>query len=114
MRNPFIAGSWVRADNFFGRSGILREVTDGDKRHQGEHENRRQFGQPIPDCGDGRLSPRRPAAKPHERDAAGFAARRRRQVAGGDPSQRRERRAHDADLAALRAQEAAPPCAGDE
>jgi hypothetical protein len=31
VRNPFIAGSWVRADNFFGRSGILREVTDGER-----------------------------------------------------------------------------------
>ena len=29
MRNPFIAGSWVRGDNFFGRADILREILDG-------------------------------------------------------------------------------------
>jgi AAA domain len=29
MRNPFIAGSWVRGANFFGRSDILREILDG-------------------------------------------------------------------------------------
>lgn len=31
MRNPFIAGSWVRGDNFFGRQGLLREVLEGDR-----------------------------------------------------------------------------------
>jgi hypothetical protein len=31
MRNPFIAGSWVRGDNFFGRSQILREVLEGER-----------------------------------------------------------------------------------
>src|SRR3989442_4820307 len=31
MRNPFIAGSWVRGDNFFGRSVILREILDGER-----------------------------------------------------------------------------------
>ena len=31
MRNPFIAGSWVRADNFFGRAEILQEVLEGDR-----------------------------------------------------------------------------------
>jgi AAA domain len=31
MRNPFIAGSWVRGDNFFGRSAILREVLEGQR-----------------------------------------------------------------------------------
>ncbi len=31
MRNPFIAGTWVRADNFFGRTGILGEILDGDR-----------------------------------------------------------------------------------
>jgi len=31
MRNPFIAGSWVRGDNFFGREAILREVQDGQR-----------------------------------------------------------------------------------
>ncbi len=31
MRNPFIAGSWVRGDNFFGRSGILREILEGER-----------------------------------------------------------------------------------
>ena len=28
-RNPFIAGNWVRADNFFGRSELLGEVIEG-------------------------------------------------------------------------------------
>jgi hypothetical protein len=31
LRNPFIAGSWVRSDNFFGRAEILREVLDGER-----------------------------------------------------------------------------------
>lgn len=31
MRNPFIAGSWVRGDNFFGRQALLREVLEGDR-----------------------------------------------------------------------------------
>jgi hypothetical protein len=31
LRNPFIAGSWVRADNFFGRAEILREVLEGER-----------------------------------------------------------------------------------
>jgi hypothetical protein len=31
MRNPFIAGSWVRGDNFFGRSGMLREILEGER-----------------------------------------------------------------------------------
>jgi hypothetical protein len=30
-RNPFIAGSWVRGDNFFGRAPILREILDGER-----------------------------------------------------------------------------------
>jgi hypothetical protein len=29
MRNPFIAGSWVRGENFFGRTRILQEVLEG-------------------------------------------------------------------------------------
>jgi len=29
MRNPFIAGSWVRGENFFGRANILQEVLEG-------------------------------------------------------------------------------------
>jgi len=29
MRNPFIAGSWVRGENFFGRGPILQEVLEG-------------------------------------------------------------------------------------
>jgi hypothetical protein len=29
MRNPFIAGSWVRAENFFGRAELLTQVLDG-------------------------------------------------------------------------------------
>jgi hypothetical protein len=31
MRNPFIAGSWVRGDNFFGRGDLLREVLEGQR-----------------------------------------------------------------------------------
>ena len=31
MRNPFIAGSWVRGENFFGRAGILREILEGER-----------------------------------------------------------------------------------
>jgi len=31
MRNPFIAGSWVRGDNFFGRTQLLREILDGSR-----------------------------------------------------------------------------------
>jgi AAA domain-containing protein len=31
LRNPFIAGSWVRADNFFGRAGVLREILEGER-----------------------------------------------------------------------------------
>ncbi|MCL4820403.1 MAG: hypothetical protein KJ067_14760 [Vicinamibacteria bacterium] len=29
MRNPFIAGSFVRAENFFGRDALLREILEG-------------------------------------------------------------------------------------
>jgi hypothetical protein len=31
MRNPFIAGSWVRGDNFFGREATLREILEGER-----------------------------------------------------------------------------------
>ncbi len=31
MRNPFIAGSWVRADNFYGRADVLRSILDGER-----------------------------------------------------------------------------------
>ncbi len=31
MRNPFIAGSWVRGENFFGRENLLREILDGQR-----------------------------------------------------------------------------------
>ncbi len=31
IRNPFIAGNWVRAENFFGRDGLLREVLEGQR-----------------------------------------------------------------------------------
>jgi hypothetical protein len=31
MRNPFIAGSWVRGSNFFGRSDVLRDVLEGER-----------------------------------------------------------------------------------
>ncbi len=34
VRNPFIAGSWVRGDNFFGRSDLLREVLEGERDSQ--------------------------------------------------------------------------------
>jgi hypothetical protein len=34
MRNPFIAGSWVRGDNFFGRTELLREVLEGERDSQ--------------------------------------------------------------------------------
>jgi hypothetical protein len=34
MRNPFIAGSWVRGDNFFGRTDLLREVLDSERDSQ--------------------------------------------------------------------------------
>jgi hypothetical protein len=30
VRNPFIAGSWVRGDNFFGRADILRQILEGE------------------------------------------------------------------------------------
>jgi hypothetical protein len=31
MRNPFIAGSWVKGENFFGRQSLLREILEGDR-----------------------------------------------------------------------------------
>jgi hypothetical protein len=31
MRNPFIAGSWVRGENFFGREELLREILEGER-----------------------------------------------------------------------------------
>jgi len=34
QRNPFIAGSWVRGDNFYGRSDLLREVLEGERDSQ--------------------------------------------------------------------------------
>jgi len=30
-RNPFIAGSWVRGDDFFGREGTIREALEGER-----------------------------------------------------------------------------------
>lgn len=30
-RNPFIAGTWVRGENFFGRADLLREILEGDR-----------------------------------------------------------------------------------
>jgi hypothetical protein len=30
-RNPFIAGSWVRGEDFFGRSELLRELLEGER-----------------------------------------------------------------------------------
>jgi hypothetical protein len=31
VRNPFIAGSWVRGDNFFGRQALLRDILEGER-----------------------------------------------------------------------------------
>jgi hypothetical protein len=31
MRNPFIAGSWVRGANFFGRGPLLRDLLEGER-----------------------------------------------------------------------------------
>ena len=33
MKNPFIAGNWVRGDNFFGREELLRDILDGQQSH---------------------------------------------------------------------------------
>src|SRR5512139_1758755 len=30
-RNPFIAGSWVRGADFFGRADLIREALDGER-----------------------------------------------------------------------------------
>jgi hypothetical protein len=30
-RNPFIAGSWVRGEDFFGRADLIREALEGDR-----------------------------------------------------------------------------------
>src|SRR5512143_1279712 len=30
-RNPFIAGSWVRGEDFFGRTDLIREILEGDR-----------------------------------------------------------------------------------
>ena len=50
MRNPFIAGSWVRGDNFFGRSDTLREVLDG-QRHAVWVLGARRLGKTSPPQG---------------------------------------------------------------
>ncbi len=31
MRNPFIVGSWVRGEDFFGRSGLIQEILEGER-----------------------------------------------------------------------------------
>ncbi|MFQ5651591.1 MAG: protein kinase [bacterium] len=31
MKNPFVAGSWVRGPSFFGREKIVREILDGER-----------------------------------------------------------------------------------
>jgi hypothetical protein len=31
LRNPFIAGSWVRGEDFFGRATIIRDVLEGER-----------------------------------------------------------------------------------
>ncbi|MFQ5866285.1 MAG: protein kinase [bacterium] len=33
MKNPFIAGSWVRGENFFGRQSLLKEILDGSRNY---------------------------------------------------------------------------------
>jgi hypothetical protein len=43
MRNPFIAGSWVRGENFFGREAILREILEG-QRHAAWVAGARRLG----------------------------------------------------------------------
>ena len=30
-RNPFIAGSWVRGEDFFGRADLIRDILEGDR-----------------------------------------------------------------------------------
>lgn len=32
-RNPFVVGSWVRGDRFFGRRRLVNEILDGERRH---------------------------------------------------------------------------------
>ena len=102
------------SDDHAGRRPCRGQRPQGDERHPAQHENRRQLGEPIPHRGNRRLRPRRAAAQADEADAAGFPAWRRRQVPGGDPAQRRKRGPQHGHLAALRAQEAAPPRTGDE
>jgi hypothetical protein len=31
VRNPFIAGSWVRGEDFFGRADLIREILEGER-----------------------------------------------------------------------------------
>jgi hypothetical protein len=31
QRNPFIAGSWVRGEDFFGRESLIREILEGER-----------------------------------------------------------------------------------
>ena len=31
MKNPFIAGNWVRGSNFFGRQKLINEILEGDR-----------------------------------------------------------------------------------
>ncbi len=33
MKNPFIAGSWVRGENFFGRKSLLKEILEGNRNY---------------------------------------------------------------------------------
>ena len=30
-RNPYVAGSWVRGENFFGRGSLVRQILDGER-----------------------------------------------------------------------------------
>jgi len=33
MKNPYIAGSWIRGENFFGRQNLLSEILDGTRNY---------------------------------------------------------------------------------
>ena len=97
-RNPFIAGSWVRGDDFFGRADSIREVLEGER-----HSLWVLGGAP----------PRQD--EPPEGARAPGAAQPRDAVRGpllGPPGQRRRPRARrDAPLErrGLRGRSAAPP-----
>ncbi len=43
MKNPYIAGSWVRGENFFGRTALINEIVEG-RRHYVWIAGTRRFG----------------------------------------------------------------------